>query len=307
MTELERLTGSNRIPSDHTRYCNGRIVSLMSMYLNFMPRAITPEALEDVAASCNLPRERAYGECLAALCEVGTDRAEREFTAEYIVPMVRELDPSVFESDPYYQTVRFPTGKQGKWELKTMELAPCEAFVCNDFLVTRDNRMIPQIGFFMREFKFPGVLENGREWMTLMPNETVTTRPALDRAHGRVLTFGLGLGYFAYMAARKPEVESVTVVDLSADAIALFEKNLLPQMECRDKLRVVHADAFEFAKKHYPAGEFDFVFADIWHDVSDGKDLYLRFKSMETLAPDMEYTYWLENSIACYLNDALWP
>ena len=307
MTELERLTGSNRIPSDHTRYCNGRIVSLMSMYLNFMPKAITPEALEDVASSCNLPRERAYGECLAALCEVGTDRAEREFTAEYIVPMVRELDPTIFESDPYYQTVRFPTGKQGKWELKTMELAPCEAFVCNDFRVFPDGRMLPQIGFFSRTYRYPAVLESGREWMTLMPNETITTLPAVAKAKGKVLTYGLGLGYFPFMTSRKEEVTSVTVVERSSDVIKLFKEHILPQFPNKEKIRVICADAFDYAKAQMPAEDYDFVFADIWHDVGDGRELYLKMKELEHLSPGTEYAYWLEDTIRCYLAAELWP
>ena len=263
--------------------------------------------MDEIARECGVSRAYAYAECLAALCGLDTSGRDRDLFRHYFVPMIHELDPADFENDAYYQNIKIKPGKSGKWEYRQMKLKPCEAFVCNDFLVTRDGRMIPQLGFFMREFAFPGVLENGREWMTLMPNETVTSKQAIEKSHGKVLTFGLGLGYFAYMAARKSEVESVTVVDLSADAIALFEQNLLPQMECRDKIKVVHADAFAFAEQHYPRDEFDFVFADIWHDVSDGKDLYLRFKQLERLNGRMEYTYWLENSIKCYLDDALWP
>lgn len=307
MTELERLTGSNRIPSDHTRFCNGRIISLMSMYLNFMPKAITPEALEDIASSCDLPRDRAYAECLAALCEVGTDRAEREFTAAYIAAMVQELDPAVFESDPYYQTVRFPEGERGKWELKTMELAPCEAFVCNDFRVFPDGRMIPQIGFFPRAYRYPAVLENGREWMTLMPNETVTTLPAVAKAKGKVLTYGLGLGYFPFMTSRKEEVSSVTIVERSEDVIALFKEHILPQFPHKEKIRVICAEAFDYAKEQMPAEHYDFVFADIWHDVGDGRELYLKMKELEHLSPGTEFTYWLEDTIRCYLATELWP
>ena len=106
MTEYERLTGRKTPPPDATRFRNARIVNLMSMYLNFTPKAIDLSSLEEISSSCGLSRERAYAECLAAVCEVGTDRAERDFTANYIVPMVHELDPAVFEDDPYYRTDR---------------------------------------------------------------------------------------------------------------------------------------------------------------------------------------------------------
>lgn len=301
---LKQISG---LRPETIRTYNDGVVRIMSILLNIAADSLDAGMVDEISRECGVSRAYAYAECLAAVCGLDSSGRDRDLFRHYFLPMINELDPADFENDPYYQNIRIKPGKSGRWEYRQMKLAPCEAFVCNDFLVTKDNRMIPQIGFFMREFAFPGVLENGREWMTLMPNETVTTKPAVAQAHGRVLTFGLGLGYFAYMAARKPEVESVTVVDLSADAISLFEQNLLPQMECRDKIKVVHADAFDFAEAHYPRGEFDFVFADIWHDVSDGKDLYLRFKSMEKLAPDMEYSYWLEESIKCYLNDALWP
>lgn len=307
MTELQRLTGKNIPPSDRIRLCNGRIVALMSMYLNYMPGAITEEALNDIATSYNISRERAYAECLAALCEVGTDRAERAFTADYIAPMVHELDPSQFENDPYYQTIRIPEGKLGKWELKTMTLDPCEAFVCNDFRVYPDGRMIPQIGFFSRAYRYPAVLENGREWMTLMPNETVTTLPAVALAKGKVLTYGLGLGYFAFMASQKEEVSSVTVVERSEDVIELFKMHILPQFPQREKIRVINTDAFDYAKSDMASEKYDFVFADIWHDVGDGKELYLEMKELETLSPDTQYTYWLEDTIRCYLAKELWP
>ncbi len=307
MNEYQRITGNRCMPSDHIRFCNGRIVGMMSMFLNFMPTAISADILDDIASTYQISRERAYAECLAAACEVGTDGAEREFVSDYIVPMVRELDPAVFENDPYYQAIDFQERKNGKWELRMMELAPCEAFVCNDFRIFKDGRMVPQIGFFSRPYRYPAVLENGREWMTLLPNETVTTLPAVKKATGKVLTYGLGLGYFAFMASRKEDVSSVTIVERSQEVIQLFQTWILPYFPNRNKIHIVCADAFDYAEHVAPAQGFDFVFADIWHDVGDGKELYLRFKAIEHLSPNTRYMYWLEDTIRCYLLPELWP
>lgn len=302
-------SGGVEFPSTdrRTRFCNARVVNLMSMYLNFTPTAVTADMIDELTKTFGLTRERAFAECLAAVCEVGTDGADRRFTADYLLPMVHELDPLQFEQDAYYRTVRIPQGKRGNWEFKTMALQPYEAFVCDDFQVLSDGRMIPQIGFFSRAYEYPAVLENGREWMTLLPNETVTTKPAVERSHGRVLTYGLGLGYFAFCASEKETVTEVTVVERSADVIRLFREYVLPQFPHRDKLRIVCADAFAYAETQAPKEAFDFVFADIWHDVGDGKDLYLRMKKLESLSSRTEYAYWLENSIRCYLQPSLWP
>jgi hypothetical protein len=184
---------------------------------------------------------------------------------------------------------------------------PGEAFVCRDFEVTDDGRLIPQLGFFDREFAYPAVLEGGREWMTLMPNETVTTEPAVRRAHGKVLTYGLGLGYFAYRASEKENVDSVTVVELSPDVISLFTEHILPQFPHKDKIRIVCSDAYEYAEKCAPGEKYDFVFADFWHDAGDGRDLMLKMKEYEKYSPESEYVYWLEDTINCYLDRELWP
>ena len=188
-----------------------------------------------------------------------------------------------------------------------MTLSPCEAFVCRDFLLTGQGELIPQLGFFMRGFSYPAVLEGGREWMTLMPNETVTTLPAVGKAHGRVLTYGLGLGYFAYMCSLSDNVESVTVVERSEAAAELFRTVILPQFSHPEKISVIIADAVSFAKEKAPTMGFDFIFADIWHDVGDGRELYRTFKSFEpSYPPGTEFAYWLEETILCYENRDLW-
>lgn len=291
-------------PEEIRRY-NSETMHLLSLYLNLTPDFITPSEVEELSEEFSVTREVAYATILATACGLRTAREDRVYFENYFLPMVREMDPLEFETDPYYENIRIPDGKSGRWELKTMRLRPCEAFVRDDPVVYPDGRMVPSLGFFMREFPYPAVLEDGREWMTLMPNETVTTLPAVHRSHGRVLTFGLGLGYFAYRAALRREVESVTVVELSEDAAALFRTHILPQFENPDKVTVVVSDAFDFLE-NMRDGEYDFVFADIWHDVGDGRELYHRFRDFEGRFPSTEFTYWLEETILCYERPELW-
>jgi AraC-like DNA-binding protein len=60
--------------------------------------------------------------------------------------------------------------------------------------------------------------------MSITPNEIVTMREPVARASGRVLTLGLGLGYYAYMVHLKEDVTDVTVVEREQAVIDLFEK-----------------------------------------------------------------------------------
>ncbi|MBR7095989.1 MAG: hypothetical protein IKC73_07205 [Clostridia bacterium] len=287
------------------RAYNSETMRLLSLYLDLGADTVTREDVLALVSACGLSRERAYATLLASVCGLEPEGRDRVYFEEYFVPMVRECDPAPFLDDPYYKTVRIPERKSGRWELRHQSLSPCEAFVRDDLRVLPDGRLIPSLGFFMEEFPYPAVLENGREWMTLMPNETVTTLPAVTAAHGRVLTFGLGLGYFAFRASEKPEVESVTVVELSEDAAALFQENILPHFPHKEKVKLVLSDAFDFLEK-MPPDAYDFAFADIWHDVGDGRPLYHRFKTYESRFPHTEFTYWIEDSILCYERPELW-
>ena len=121
----------------------------------------------------------------------------------------------------------------------------------------------------------------------------------LGRASGNVLTYGLGLGYFAFHASGKDTVTRVDVVERDEKVIELFEKYLLPQFPHSGKIRVICADALDFARER--AAGYDYIFADIWHDPSDGVPLYRRLKEYESCAPGARFDYWCEDTIIHYL------
>jgi spermidine synthase len=99
------------------------------------------------------------------------------------------------------------------------------------------------------------------------------------------------------MTARKEDVISVTVVEKSEKVIELFKKYILPRFECRDKIRIVCADAFEYAQNSMPAEEYDYAFVDTWRDASDGLPMYERMKKLERLSPKTEFSYWIQSYI----------
>lgn len=83
-------------------------------------------------------------------------------------------------------------------------------------------------------------------------------KPA-DKARGRVLIHGLGLGCIADACLRKPEVEHVTVVDLSPDVIALVAPPLIARHGA-ERATVIQGDAYTY--KPAPTR-----FAVVWHDI----------------------------------------
>jgi hypothetical protein len=157
-----------------------------------------------------------------------------------------------------------------------------------------DFREYPPLGFFTEEFHFPAVLEGGNEWMTLTPVDLDTCDEAIEAARGKVVTFGLGLGYYAFMVSEKAEVESITVIEKSPDVIRLFERYILPYFKHPKKVKIINADAFEYAEKIMPKEGFDLAFVDTWRDAGDGAPMYGRMKKLEHLSHNTKFMYWIE-------------
>ena len=278
---------------------NLQAIELMSGYLTQHPRFITARDVEEGAA-CGVAREEAVVQLLCAACGLDARRPlDRRMIEQFVRPSLARLEPEPLLQNPYMRCIRFPQAVQGRWEMTRMAYEPYELFVRDDLLCLPDGREIPRLGYFDRRFAYPAVLEGGREWMTVTPNEVATMAPALSQVRGRVAVMGLGLGYFAFMASEKNDVRAVTVVERDADVIALFERHLLPQFAHREKVRLVRADAFDLAQAGLDG--FDCAFVDLWHDVSDGAPMYLRMKALEARSPGVRFFYWIETSIRCFL------
>ena len=282
----------------HTFDCNYKITQLYSLYLERFPEAITADMVNSLTESCNITEKDAI---TALVCEIlGLDfenDADRLLIRNYITPSVRVLDAKRYTEDKYYKNIEIENKKIGNWEFRRESYAPYRAVICDDMTVLTDFTEIPPLGFFTEEFHFPAVLEDGNEWMTLTPVDMDTCTEAIEAAHGRVLTYGLGLGYYAYTVSEKENVSEVVVVERSEDVIKLFESELLPQMPNRHKIKIIHSDAFEYAEKIMPNENFDLVFADIWRDGSDGAQMYSLMKPYEALCPNTRFMYWIEGFI----------
>lgn len=129
---------------------------------------------------------------------------------------------------------------------------------------------LPKYGLLHSDVCYPVLIvkrNNGDEdCMSVTPLEAELMQSAIEQAYGNVLMLGCGFGYFAYMAGLKANVTSVTIVEQSADVIAFFETYILPQFSCKEKIKIVSADAFDYLK-NLDDGVYDFCFSDIWTDV----------------------------------------
>ena len=304
--------------------CNSAI-RLLATFLNECPDAFGPDDVRSLSQACRIPEAEALALLVAAGCGLEIDECleHRELYYRYIRPAIRELHAETYLADPWWQTIRMPEApvKIGNWELSTACYKPYEVFVANDMTPlsqgghAEDSSQtcasktdlvdcIPQLGYFSDTFRYPIVKENGREWMTVTPNEVETMRHAIDATEGHSLTFGLGLGYFAVRAALRPQVSHLTVIENNADVIRLFRQYTLPQVPqaAADKIEIIQDDAFHFASTRLPMmPEARHAFVDLWHDVSDGLPLYLKMQQIAVQTPWIAWQYWIEKTMRCYL------
>ncbi len=275
---------------------NYEITRLYASYLESFPEIIAKDMIIALTEDGAIDEKEALSAIIAEIFGLDFSRSQddRILIRDYISRSVRLLEKGKYENNPYYQNIRLDNLKNGDWEIKWEEYAPYRAVICDDMIINSDYSEIPPLGFFEETFRFPAVLEGGNEWMTLTPVDLDTCEEAIAEAKGRVVTFGLGLGYYAYMVSEKAEVESITVVEKSPDVIRLFKEHILPQFPNKEKVRVVMADAFEYAENIMPSERFDLAFVDTWRDASDGAPMYKQMKALEHLSPDTKFLYWIE-------------
>lgn len=275
---------------------NFRVTRLYADYLERFPEIITKDLVDSICEH-GIERELAISSLLSEIFALNTDKSEEDkrILRSYIIPSIRILDAKRYTENPYYKNIKLPNVRLGSWEFKNEAYEPYRAVICHDMILNEDFSEIPPLGFFTERFEFPAVLEDGNEWMTLTPVDLDTSEDAIKRARGKVVTFGLGLGYFAYMASEKDNVDSVTIVEKNESVIELFRTHVLPQFNHPDKIKIVCCDAFEYAEYTMPAERFDFAFVDTWRDASDGAPMYEKMKKLEHLSAKTEFAYWIEN------------
>ncbi len=274
---------------------NFRVLRLLSSYLNNNENAINTRLISKIM-KIGISEQEAF--MLLLVSFLGIDE-EKELIDKYFKRMIHRQDYHEYENNPYYKNIKLTKHKLYNWEIKNDCYKAYEAFVCDDFIYDKD-LVIPQIGYFSKPFYFPAIFQDGRLWMSVTPNEINTMEKPIKEAFGNVLTFGLGLGYFAYMASLKEEVKSITIIETSQVVIDIFNKYIFNQFKYKEKIKIIKMDAFSYLNQ-FTNLSYDYAFVDIYHDASDGKEIYLRFKPYEEKYPNIRFSYWIFDTIKFYL------
>lgn len=209
------------------------------------------------------------------------------------------LDEKKYLENPYVQNIHLTNIKEGNYEFKLNKFNPYEGFIYKDIDIDNDYLECTSIGYFQESFFYPSLLDHQNIWMLITPHEMNTMEKAIENATGNVITFGLGLGYFAYMCSLKENVKSITIIEKDENIIHLFEKHILPQFHYKDKIKIIHEDALIFIQsKDF---DYSYAFIDLYKDVEDGLPLYIKMKQAATCHFNTQFDYWIEKSMLIML------
>lgn len=152
--------------------------------------------------------------------------------------------------------VELPAGKVGSWVVEQLTVNQKDA----DFHNLRE--AIQGRGYRgIKPGTYTRLLRNGSVIMSDVPAEKYDHRAPVWKAKDHCIVNGLGLGMVVNAMLRKPEVTKVTVIEKSADVIALVSPYYAERYG--ERFEVIHADALEYkppAKARY---------AVAWHDIWD--------------------------------------
>jgi len=157
--------------------------------------------------------------------------------------------------------VNIPEGQSGDWEVSKFEITESDAKMWNlrqAINLHRPQRMIKS-GFYTM------ITRNGKTIMSDTPSEIEDHLEAINKAKGKVLINGLGIGMVLKACLENPKVEHVTVVEISKDVIKLVGGEYKRQFG--DKLTIINESAFDYIP---PEGVmYDIVWHDIWDDICE--------------------------------------
>ncbi len=224
------------------------------------------------------------------------DKEDALFYKTRIAPAFKKLDTKDYDIDYYRQNIKPKPFKGNGYELTYLTIKPHQCLPYDDIDISDKYIEVSKIGYFDEPFSYLAVLKDDVVWMSTDPNEINTMKRAISETKGHVLTFGLGLGYFALMSAKKDDVKDVTIVEKDEAIINIFKKHILPLFEFKEKIHIIHDDAFDYVRKNHLDKMYDYLFIDIWHNPEDGLPLYLKFVRL-LKGCNIKVSYWLEKSI----------
>jgi len=215
---------------------------------------------------------------------------------------IEEKDAEEIESDPYIQAFKeVPKSVSGNMACSNIRRLSKRCLAKYEEDQRDPGSLITKISYcYTRKTLYLPVLYEGLikkdPWMTVEPYEILTHNTRAKYVKGNVLLLGCGLGYTAFRLAQEDQVKSIDIVELSSDVKKLYDDNVRGITPNNYKINeVILADAIEYL---YTTNleKYNHIDVDIWRDTLDMTYPYLKCLALEDQYPNIQFTYWIEDS-----------
>lgn len=206
------------------------------------------------------------------------------------------LSTQEYIRNPYTSHIRFDDLSQTAFKYTQETIQAHELFSVSSILEDENRELNDWMRLRAMDEPYQATFlwQDDEVWMLDAPSEMNTIEPCAKKAKGKVLTFGLGIGFYVYMALLNDDVESVTIVERSPEVIQLFNTVLRPQFPQNKEVVIIHGDAFDYFNED-TLNQYDSVFVDIWQSNEDGLEMIERL--LEQYNPPFEQVdFWIESS-----------
>ena len=204
------------------------------------------------------------------------------------------IEKKDYINNPYLQNINFKDIKLKDFSYETVTIEKGYLFnideiqddknkELNDYMILRAYKQDTDMMFLKQE---------KQEWMMASISEFRTNDPYAKKAHGNIITFGLGIGYFVYIASLNENVKSITVIEKSKEVIELF--NQIKDQFPNKKINIINGDAFDYFNEQY-LKQFDYIYVDIYQNNVDGRIMIEKLLE-QYLPPYDSCNFWIENS-----------
>lgn len=210
--------------------------------------------------------------------------------------------PSLFiskkewEQSPYHSNVSLDLIRDSHFSYEKNKIAGRELFNVDAIQKDPNRELNDWMKLRAMDGNFEAIYlyQDDQDWMVDAPSEATTNNLPASKAHGKVLTFGLGIGYFIYMAMMNPKVEEITVVESSEEVIAMFQRFLYPQFPQDIPLHIIHGDAYDYFNEEF-ISQYDYSYTDIWLSSQDGLQIIKKLLHQYN-PPFNDSDFWIEDS-----------
>ena len=225
-----------------------------------------------------------------------------------LIKLTNILKADEFNQNPYISNIKIEDITTSTHELVKFALPPLTLFPCDVSVASFGHRALPQIRFFEEKIEIPRLEKiNSDNFKQVTPKEINATQKHIDAAHGKVLNIGLGMGYFAYMASLKDNVEKIIIVEQDNELIELFKEHIFPQFSHREKIEIINSTYYDYLK-NITDNQFDFCFIDIDEGTTTLQPYlpgFLLFKTICKKFQKMEVSIYLEDEFKFLITDVL--